>query len=138
MSHTVTVASVASVTGGALALEGLALQWDALGRGVAVVAPGVAGVDQLRPRRLHYREEKRQMELHEGYTRDIKWFIRVVLNVQKLKFSDSSFLNVNIFWFLFLLYDSKGNNLGQNKTFDDVILGFRSFSAILSAKKLTD
>lgn len=47
--RTVAVAAVSLVAGGALAAEGLALQRDALGRGVAVVAPSVAGVDQLRP-----------------------------------------------------------------------------------------
>ncbi|KAF3857388.1 hypothetical protein F7725_009247 [Dissostichus mawsoni] len=44
VTGTVAVASVPSVTGSALALEGLALLGEALGRGVAVMAPRVAGV----------------------------------------------------------------------------------------------
>lgn len=56
-AQTVTVASVSSVTSSTLALEVLALQWDTLGRGVAVMVPGVAGVDQLRPCWLNYREK---------------------------------------------------------------------------------
>lgn len=51
--RTVTVATIPPVAGGTLAAEGLALQWDTLGRGVTVMAARVAGVDQLRPGRLH-------------------------------------------------------------------------------------
>lgn len=58
-AQTVTVASVSSVTSSTLALEGLALQWDTLGRGVTVMGPRVAGVDQLRPCWLNYGEEDR-------------------------------------------------------------------------------
>lgn len=54
---TVTVASVPSVSRGALAQKVLALLREALGRGVTVVVPGVAGVDQLRLRRLGCTEE---------------------------------------------------------------------------------
>jgi len=60
---TVTVASVPSVARGTLALEVPALQREALGRGVAVVVPGVAGVDQLRLRGLDFTEEETQMGL---------------------------------------------------------------------------
>lgn len=56
---TITVASIPSITSSTLALESLALQWDTLGRGVTVVVSSVAGVDQLRPYRLSYREEER-------------------------------------------------------------------------------
>lgn len=58
-AHTVTVASIPSVTSSALALEGLALLWDALGCGVTVVGPSIAGVDQLRSCYLSCREEER-------------------------------------------------------------------------------
>lgn len=61
-AHTITVASIPSVTGSTLALEGLALQWDTLGRGVTVMVPSVAGVDQLRPCWLNYREEEGQIK----------------------------------------------------------------------------
>lgn len=47
--YVITVASIPSITSGTLAVEGLALQWDTLGRGVAVVVSSVAGVHQLRP-----------------------------------------------------------------------------------------
>lgn len=57
--RTVTVAPVSSVAGGTLALEGLALQRDALGRGVAVVVPSVARVDQLRLCCVHCRGEEK-------------------------------------------------------------------------------
>lgn len=60
--RTVTVAPVSSVAGGTLALEGLALQRNALGRGVTVVVPRVARVDQLRPCWLHCTEEETRIK----------------------------------------------------------------------------
>lgn len=51
--RTVTIAAISSVAGGALAAEGLSLQWDTLGRGVTVMTARVARVDQLRPGGLH-------------------------------------------------------------------------------------
>jgi len=59
---TVTVASIPPVTSSTLALEGLALQWDTLGRGVTVMIPSITGVDQLRQRWLNYRQEERQIK----------------------------------------------------------------------------
>ena len=40
------------------------------------------------------------------------------------KFSDSSFLDVSVFWFLFSSMTANGISLGcgQNKTFDDAVL----------------
>lgn len=60
-----TVVSVSSVTSSALALEVLALQRETLGRGVTVVVPGVAGVDQLRPCWFNYRGGGR-VKSHRG------------------------------------------------------------------------
>lgn len=61
-AHTVTVASIPSVTGSTLALEGLALQWDTLGRGVTVMVPSIARVDQLWPCWLNYGEKELQFK----------------------------------------------------------------------------